>query len=250
MREMEPFVVIGWRRRMLLMRGVHLRWRRGAGSLLGVVLLAVSLSPVTGAAPTPAPDTATFRDPDGRFALQVPADWQMRQSTVAETVASWRSAPPVGVFSISTEAAPALSLDRYQQVSIESIKRQNPGVVVDTTKVQSLTLGGLPARRLEYTYTSQGAQVQVANVFALQNDVAYVLTFGATPDNLAPFLDRSRIVLDSFAFLKPTVASSRAGGGIAQVAGYLVGMLLTLAAIPALIIYLVRRRKRTRAGIG
>lgn len=206
------------------------------------MLSALVLCSVVGAAPTPAPGAPTFTDPNGRFSFHVPQEWQSRQAGVAGTIAAWQSTDPAGTFQISTVAlAAGTTLDGFVAQSVPGIKGYFPDANVDASKAQSLTLGGQPARRLDYAGTSQGTRVQLAQTFTVQNGVGYGLTAVALPGNFARFMDRARVALDSFAFLQPTVAPASTGG---RDKGLLIAFIALLIAMLALIGVLLRNRNR------
>lgn len=211
------------------------------------VLLGVLLCTVVRAAPTPVPGTAPFTDPSGRYTFQTPPEWQPQPVTAQRATRSWRSENPAGSFQVDTApVAAGTTLDDYLRQVVANIKQTIPDASVDTGKAQALTLSGLPARRLDYTGTVQGNRMQMAHVVALQNDIAYVLTASAAPATAGPFMDRVRIVLDSFAFLTPTVAAPKKGDGGGRTALVLLVAIALLALLGLLLWGRTRGRRMHR----
>lgn len=211
------------------------RSRYGAG---GALLLGLLLCATVNAAATPIAGSATFTDPSGRYALSVPPEWQSAAGTEASR--AWQSQNPAGSFRVDTAAvAPGTTLDDYTRRVAADAKQRIPDADVDAGKAQSLTLGGLPARRLDYTGTAQGTRLQMAHIVALQNNVAYVLTASAPPASAGPFMDRVRAVLDSFSFLTPTAAPAKGDN-----TGRILAAMLAVIALLALVGLLRWRRAR------
>lgn len=200
-------------------------------SLWGIMLCVSALVSCTsvGAAPTPTAGPPRFTDPSGRFSFHLPPEWQSRSGGAPGTIAAWQSQNPPGNFEVAAGAVSAgTTLDAYVTQVIPGIKVYFPDATVDASKARSLTLGGLPARRLDYTGTAQGIRLQVAQVLALQNNVAYTLTIVTSPATFAPFMERAHIALDSFAFLMPTITPANKSGNNAARAFLLVVGLLAL----------------------
>jgi hypothetical protein len=205
----------------------------------GILLGALMLSSVVGAAATPVAGTTTFTDPNGRYAFQVPQEWQAAQTGAQGTLAAWQSLDPPGNFQVSTAPlAAGTTLDDFGAQLVKSINAYYPDANVDASKAQSLTLGGLPARRLDYSGTTQGTRFQLAQFFLVQGTTGYSMNAVALPSNFGRFMDRVRVVLDSFTVPHAAAPASRGG----RDKGTIVAFILLLIAMLALIGLLLWRR--------
>ena len=112
-------------------------------------------------------------------------------------------APLNGNFNIVTVTVPAgVNLDQVVTQSRAGVAQSIPGYQEVAGGIQSLTVGGQPARRYDYTLTPSGsAKLHGAQVITLQGNAVFVLTFTAADTDFTTFFQQGSGILSSFKFL-------------------------------------------------
>ena len=157
-----------------------------------------------------------------RFGLRMlyPSDWSVTQ--VKSTLSPNASTNAVAFFK-----APIESLsDMYQENFIINMKGPSPDYLTlrDYTEnslntfrnmpnirlLQSLpnTLAGLPAHMVVYSKNSEGIDIQKMQIWTIvDNDTAYVVTFGAEQTQFSRYLPAVEQMINSIQIIKPTATT-------------------------------------------
>lgn len=205
----------------------------GAASVVGRATVSVG-SPaaiptraVSGAVPTVATISASdapYVDPQGRFTITVPKDWQPRApAKPASTALVSFDAPDTLVsLTITLEPVPlgttakefAANTDKAITGTMTNYKKQGQ---------ESLTVGNIPAEALTYSGAVGGKEYLFRQILVAQGTDGWSITFPLDPgarQRYGPLIDT---ITQSFAFGRPLtlttpatlVASTRAPGGSA-----------------------------------
>ncbi len=153
----------------------------------------------------------TYTDPQRRYRFTVPSGWQPDAAAANGKPAARvrRSsgvfsapAPLNGNFNVVTVTVPAGgNLDQIVTQSRDNVAKSLPGYQEGPGGIQSLTLGGQPARRYDYFLTPPGAsKLHGAQVIAQQGNAVFVLTFTAA-DTTSTFFQQGAPILSSFKYI-------------------------------------------------
>jgi PsbP-like protein len=146
-----------------------------------------------------------YNNPSLGFSLEYPSDWQKDDSQPdAPTLIS----PPGGsgnmapeIINVGTEVLPSsnFGLDSYTDAAIGQVQSFQDFRLLNSS---STTLGGLPAHMIVYTYTDEEDQIPLQNLQAwtVKDGIAYIITYGGTPDEFDSSLPTLQSVMDSFRF--------------------------------------------------
>lgn len=160
---------------------------------------------------TVAAQGTTYSDPQGRYSFTVPTGWQQGNAPAntnlpAGTVIGGvfnAPAPLNGNFNVVTVIVPAgVNLDQVVTQSRAGVAKSLAGYQEGPGGIQSLTLGGQPARRYDYFLTPpQSGRLHGAQVITVQGNTVYVLTFTAAENDFNTVFQQGTTVLNSFTFL-------------------------------------------------
>ena len=146
------------------------------------------------AAPTKAPTAPTgwgpalkplsggkaYTDPQQRFSFSVPQDWKQDTSTSSEVA----FAPPNSAanFNVELESVPdGTTIDAYNTAAEKQLKSQfSDYTLVSLTKV---VVDNHAAYKRISKVTYQGQEIQIEQVYFLNNNTANILTFASLPKN-------------------------------------------------------------------
>lgn len=163
-------------------------------------------SPV--AAPTPIP-LVTYRDPQGRFTIGVPGDWQSIEPAqalfnIGTAAFEWRDSngvPDVGV-SVDTNAK-AVSPELYAATLELTMQSQLPGYASEAALPTAVSAS--PAIRRVFTFSERDSaghdrQARAVQVVVLKGQTPYLITALATTDAFAGLSPTFDAIIASFLF--------------------------------------------------
>lgn len=179
------------------------------GRVSGIV--AMLLMVLTGALAAPVAAATTYSDPQQRFSFTVPDGYTPAPQVTSPILAGFVAASPAGAnFTVQARDATG-SLD---DATAEFQKRYASGTDSQPgpNGVQSLTLGGQPAKQFDYFTSAQGTRFHISQVIAVNGKALYILIFTAQEGDYDTLVNQTGVVLSSFAFL-----SAGASGPNAQV---------------------------------
>ncbi len=188
-----------------------MRFRRVTG------IIAILLMLMTGALAAPVAAATTYADPQQRFSFTIPDGYTPTPQVTPPVVAGFVAASPAGAnFTIQVRDATG-SLD---DATTEFQKRYASGTDSQPgpNGVQSLTLGGLPAKQFDYFTSAQGTRFHISQVVAVNGKALYILIFTAQEGDYDTLVNQTGVALSSFAFLAAGSApiSSQTSDGTAM----------------------------------
>jgi len=158
----------------------------------------------------------TFTDAQGRFTFAIPDGLTSDDTYIGQRLA--RSEIAAFLFS---DAAASSGFGNNVNVTVTKVSGDTTDLDVlarntvqqvsdalhatpDGTGIQSLTIGGLPARQYAYFAVFSGITVHGTQAFVISGDNAYVITFTASEGTYDDFVVQTRDILTSFAFAPAT----------------------------------------------
>lgn len=142
----------------------------------------------TSQADEPTLDGTAFADPEGRYTMTVPADWDAMHEAAGAGTEFWvvgdiadDFAPNVNVL---TEDVPGATLDEYIQFSLENA----PTVLDDFVLIESTTVTGPQGQELA-VMDFTGAGAHFLGITAMGAEGSVVVTLTSTPDRFEEIRD-------------------------------------------------------------
>jgi len=178
--------------------------------VLGILIACLCLSMSAASAVRAA---GTFTDAQGRFSFAIPDGLTSDDTYIGQRLAG----SEVAAFLFSDAAAAAPGFGDNVNVTVTKVSGDTTDLDVlarntvqqvsgalhatpDGTGIQSLTIGGLPARQYGYLAVFGGVTVHGTQAFVISEGNAYFITFTASEDMYDDFVVHTRDVLTSFAF--------------------------------------------------
>jgi len=151
-------------------------------------------------------NTVLYTDPMNRFTFMRPKNWQETKATNVDTVVLYVSASPNGGFNVTAKQAPAgLTLDTYINLNVINIKKQIPNYQDGSMKVQNSTLGGEPARQIDYYGMPGDTNSYFVQLYCIHKGMTYLLTFATPVDPTSKDMDAfnraAQVVVSSWKFV-------------------------------------------------
>jgi hypothetical protein len=141
-----------------------------------------------------------YSNPNLGFSLQYPADWQKEESlTFISPQGGVGNRGPEAI-SITTELLPTsnYSLDRYTEAGLSQVESFQDFKLLNSS---STLLAGLPAHMIVYSFTDENlTPLQNLQAWTVKDGMAYVITYGGTPEEFESSLPVLNGVMDSFRF--------------------------------------------------
>lgn len=156
---------------------------------------------------------SSYANPQDKFSIQYPSDWSVEQGGRAGVIATFSSPLEsrfdtfaenfiIGVENLTAGA----SLDNYSRSVVALLESQPPGPEFNLTGSPiSTTFGGLPAQKVGFRLTAPNEQghgseaaLQGVQIWAIDNDTAYVLSFTAEQSTFSRYLPVIDHIVDSF----------------------------------------------------
>jgi hypothetical protein len=143
-------------------------------------------------------DLTSYNNPNLGFTLQYPSNWQKQESLnfVSPQGGAGNRAPEL--IDIITEVLPTsdYTLDSYTEAVLGQIELLPDFILMNTS---STTLGGIPAHMAVYSFTDE---TQLENlrtqIWTVNDGMAYIISYSATPDEFESSLPALQSVIDSF----------------------------------------------------
>jgi PsbP-like protein len=151
--------------------------------------------------PTGTNDLIPYSNPNLGFSLEYPSDWQKEETLSFTSPRGGLGNRAPEVISITTEVLPSsdYSLDRYTEAALGQVKSFQDFRLLNSS---STNLGGLPAHMIVYSFSDEENRIPLQNLqaWAVKDGMAYVITYGGTPEEFESSLSALQSVMDSFRF--------------------------------------------------
>jgi hypothetical protein len=151
--------------------------------------------------PTGINDLIPYSNPNLGFSLEYPSNWQREETLIFTSPQGGMGNRTPEVISITTEVLPSsdYSLDRYTEAALGQVKSFQDFRLLNSS---STNLGGLPARMIVYSFTDEENQTPLQNLqaWAVKDGMAYIITYGGTPEEFDSSLSVLKSVTDTFRF--------------------------------------------------
>ncbi|MBI2548053.1 hypothetical protein HYW21_01765 [Candidatus Woesearchaeota archaeon] len=143
-----------------------------------------------------------YEDPVYKVAIEYPESWQLVPTT--DNVFAFQS-PKESDTDLFQEninlvmndlSNQPLTLEAYKDIAVESM--QQTFADFSLLELGSVTLSGNPAYKIIFTGTAGTQRLKFLQVFTIQNDISYVLTFVAEDDAFTDYLGTVQKMVDSF----------------------------------------------------
>lgn len=156
------------------------------------------------------PATVEYKDTQGRFSINHPADWtsgagEGRQVVLFEGKLQLPEEVALGVIIATIDAGAGAgsgataSVDQYVQTYADEIKKQGETVFA----TGSATLAGQPAQTVDHSINVQGKKFKSRQVVTIKDFTAYQLSFLVSPpEKFDEWLPAQKSMADSFKILK------------------------------------------------
>lgn len=154
-----------------------------------------------------------YENPQHDFTIQYPSDWTLRQGGAAGVIATFSSPyesnfdPFTANLVIGVEnLTSGTSLENYTR-SVVTLLRTVPAPADFrlTGSPQPATFGGIPAQKMGFTMTvpnqrslNSETPVEGLQVWTVDNNTAYVLSFASEQDKFAGYLPTIEHIIDTF----------------------------------------------------
>jgi hypothetical protein len=146
--------------------------------------------------PTPS-GLAPYNNPNLGFSLEYPTNWQKEESLTFTSPQGGTGDRAPEVINVVTEVLPSsdFSLDSYTDAAMGQVESFENFQLINSS---STTLGELPAHMIVYTFTDEQTPLQNLQAWTVKDGMAYVITYGAVPEEFEGSLPALQRVLDSF----------------------------------------------------
>jgi parallel beta-helix repeat protein len=157
----------------------------------------------------PLPSTlSTYEDENYSFRIGYPQNWQAKKldqnnmGLVLGMVPPGESLNnPLNYLLVQVEPLPATaSLDQYTRGLVQTLMQSNPYLQILSAK--PTTLGGRPAGELVVSVQKQFNSLMVLKVYAINEGIAYIITYNALAENYDYYLEMVWQVISSFEFIE------------------------------------------------
>ena len=138
-----------------------------------------------------------YNNPNLGFSLEYPSDWQKEESLSFTTPQGGTGDRAPEAINVITEVLPSsnFSLDSYTEAAMSQVESFENFQLLNSS---SMTLGGLPAHMIVYTFTDGQTPLQNLQAWTVKDGMAYVITYGGVPEEFNSSLPAFQSVLDSF----------------------------------------------------
>lgn len=162
-------------------------------------------SPPTSLVPTSQPAIAsnTYTNSENGFTVEYPADWDLEEG-ISGTIVFF-AGPAIGktggmininIVNENLPESPKVTLEDYNKLGELQVKKS----VENYQKLEehNSTVSGFPAILRTYSFDMQGLNIKGTQAIFLKDNVAYGITFTATPDTYADYAGCFDLVMNSF----------------------------------------------------
>jgi hypothetical protein len=162
------------------------------------IAIAQPITQSSGGNQTGISDLVPYNNPNLGFSLEYPTNWEKEESLTFVSPQGGIGNRTPEVISITTEVLPTsdYNLERYTEAALGQVEVFQDFRLLNSS---STTLGGLPANLIVYTFTDESqTPLQNLQVWAVKDGMAYVITYGGTPEEFDSSLPAFKSIIDSF----------------------------------------------------
>lgn len=135
---------------------------------------------------------------DVAYCLYVPKTWNVNtDSGVSSAYYSSQDSANVSVMSYMPEGE-SMSIDDYWKLTEESYQASFDAYTPEST--ETTLLGGRKAGKYTFTLTVGGQEVRMMQIIAAYNQMFYIFTYTASPENFEQHLEEVQTIADNFTF--------------------------------------------------
>jgi hypothetical protein len=155
--------------------------------------------------PPPAPETLTYINSEYGFSVEYPKDWDFEEGLMGVIVVL---AGPfleeeqfminINITSEELPKFPKMSLEDYSRVSEMQIKKMAENY--EEVDRYDTTIADCPAIMCTFTSDYEGIAMMQTQIYFLEENVAYVITYSATPQSHDQYYECFEGVVSSFKF--------------------------------------------------
>ncbi len=145
-------------------------------------------------------DVASYSNPNLGYSIEYPSTWQKEESLAFISPPTSPSDRSPEIVTITTELLPAsdFGLDSYSEAALSQVETFQDFNLLNSS---SITLGGLPAHMIVYSFTDQNqTPLQNLQAWTVKDGMAYVITYGGIPEEFQSSLPALQNIMDSFRF--------------------------------------------------
>ena len=175
-------------------------------ALFGAVLLLIGAG-CSGATKTentaPEPTTSTYENTEYHFTMTYPKKWEMQEPATGPTVIFFSPLGEQDQFSenvniLIQNLGEKFTLDEYTDASIKALQNGLP----DFTLVESerVAIGDVPAQRITYTGTYEGAPLKWKQWIFLKGSHDYIATYTGEQDQFDASAAEATDIVESLRF--------------------------------------------------
>jgi hypothetical protein len=166
------------------------------------IAIAQPITQSSGGNQTGISDLVPYNNPNLGFSLEYPTNWEKEESLTFVSPQGGIGNRTPELISITTEVLPTsdYNLERYTEAALGQVEVFQDFRLLNSS---STTLGGLPAHLIVYTFTDESqTPLQNLQVWTVKDGMAYVITYGGTPEEFDSSLPAFQSIIDSFALYK------------------------------------------------
>jgi hypothetical protein len=142
-------------------------------------------------------DLVPYSNPNLGFSLEFPSNWQKQETLRFLSPGIGLVGSPEAI-SVLTEEVPTLNytVDNYTEDVMGQIESLPDFQLINSS---STTLGGLPAHMIGFSFTDLNNNTsQSLQAWTVKDGIAYVITYGGTPEEFNSSLPAMQSVLSTF----------------------------------------------------
>lgn len=144
----------------------------------------------------------TYADPRARFTLTIPPGWRVQASSAAGVDFKASPATLRGAFQLADEdVGTGVSIDDYATGTMANFRSTITNYQPLQGGVQQTTIGGMAARRFDFTGQSGSTDLRAAVLVVEQGTTAYTFLIAADPADFDAVYAQAKQFIDSFIFL-------------------------------------------------
>jgi hypothetical protein len=162
------------------------------------IVMAQPITQSSGGNQTGISDVVPYNNPNLGFSLEYPANWEKEESLTFVSPQGGVGNRTPEVISITTEVLPTsdFNLERYTAAALGQVEVFQDFRLLNSS---STTLGGFPSHLIVYTFTDESqTPLQNLQVWTVKDGMAYVITYGGTPEEFDSSLPAFQSIIDSF----------------------------------------------------
>lgn len=162
------------------------------------IAIAQPITQSSGGNQTGISDLVPYNNPNLGFSLEYPTNWEKEESLTFVSPQGGIGNRTPEVINITTELLPTsdFNLERYTEAALGQVEVFQDFRLLNSS---STTLAGLPAHLIVYTFTDENqTPLQNLQVWTVKDGMAYIVTYGGTPEEFDSSLPAFQSIIDSF----------------------------------------------------